>query len=204
MKTSSSGSKGLLEIRKYSNRRYYDSTKSRHLTLEEIRDLVQEGYDVRVVDSKTGTDITPKILTQIILDLDSVKLDLFPAPLLSQLIRANDQLVKGFYERFFGQALEAFLHYQRLMEAQLAPSSMFPSMFPSMPAWSPALFGSTASAAAPKAEPEVGDPSGNADVSAKLAALQQQLEELKGHVKPGAKRASRKTAAKKRRRTGGT
>src|SRR5204863_7464962 len=75
-----------LEIKKYPNRRYYDSTHSRHLTLDEIRSLVQDGYDIRVTDSKTSTDITQQVLTQIILALETQKLDSFPVPLLVRFI----------------------------------------------------------------------------------------------------------------------
>jgi len=83
-----------LEIKKYSNRRYYDATHSRHLTLDEIRNLIQQGYDIKVTDAKTSADITAQVLTQIILELDTPKLDSLPVPLLVRLIRMNDQLVK--------------------------------------------------------------------------------------------------------------
>src|SRR5690242_10711594 len=64
-----------LEIKKYPNRRYYDATHSRHLTLEEIRALIQQGYDIQVVDARTSADITAQVLTQIILELDTGKVD---------------------------------------------------------------------------------------------------------------------------------
>src|SRR6266852_910970 len=51
-----------LEIKKYPNRRYYDATHSRHLTLDEIRALVQQGYDIRVIDARTSADITAQVL----------------------------------------------------------------------------------------------------------------------------------------------
>src|SRR5579862_5477218 len=100
-----------LEIKKYPNRRYYDATRSRHLTMEDIRSLVREGYDIRVTDSKTSADITAKVLAQIILELDAEKIDAFPVALLVRLIRVNDQLVKDFLERYFNQALSMFLQY---------------------------------------------------------------------------------------------
>src|SRR5205823_3540835 len=53
----------ILEIKKYPNRRYYDATHSRHLTLEEIRSLIQQGYDIRVTDAKSSADITAQVLT---------------------------------------------------------------------------------------------------------------------------------------------
>ena len=49
-----------LDIRKYPNRRYYDATRSRHLTLPEIRNLIRDGYDVTVTDSRSGADIDRK------------------------------------------------------------------------------------------------------------------------------------------------
>src|SRR5260370_40028739 len=94
-----------LELKKYPNRRYYDATHSRHLTLEEIRSLIQQGYDIRVTDAKTSADITAQVLTQIILELDTPKLDALPIPLLLRLIRMSDQLVKDFIEKYFNQAL---------------------------------------------------------------------------------------------------
>src|SRR6266481_7261087 len=103
----------LLELKKYPNRRYYDATHSRHLTLDEIRSLIQQGYDIRVLDAKTSADITGQVLTQIILELDSPKLDSLPVPLLVRLIRATDGLVKDFIEQYSNQALITFMHHQR-------------------------------------------------------------------------------------------
>src|SRR5690349_9860232 len=119
-----------VEIRKYPNRRYYEAGRSRHLTLDEIRSLIRQGQDVRVTDSATGTDITAKVLTQIILELDAPKLDLFSAPLLTEMIRVNDQLIKGFFEKFFHQALAAFLEYQRHFESQIRQGRVLPALFP--------------------------------------------------------------------------
>ena len=62
-----------LEIRKYQNRRYYDSTRSRHLSLQQIHQLIIEGYNIRVLDAKTNEDITTKVLTQILLEYEPVK-----------------------------------------------------------------------------------------------------------------------------------
>jgi|SRR5947209_7529553 len=128
-----------LEIRKYPNRRYYDATRSRHLTLDEIRSLVQDGCDIRVVDSKTSGDITAQVLTQIILELETQKLDSFPVPLLVRLIRMNDQLVKDFIEKYFNQALHSFLDYQRQVEEGLRQVHGLPAAYPSVSAWTKAM-----------------------------------------------------------------
>src|SRR4051812_28138424 len=90
-----------LVIRKYPNRRYYDSTRSRHVTLEDIHTLIRDGYDVQVTDSRSGQDITGRVLTQIIVELDSPKLDVFPVPLLHKLLRSSEQLVTDFVQKYF-------------------------------------------------------------------------------------------------------
>src|SRR6478735_819048 len=109
----------LLRIRKYPNRRYYDSTRSRHLTLEEIYAAIREGYEIEVLDSKTGDDITARVLAQMIIELDPPKLGIFPVPLLHRLLRANEQLVTDFTKKYFNQALEAFLDSQKKFEQSL-------------------------------------------------------------------------------------
>lgn len=128
-----------LEIKKYPNRRYYDATQSRHLTLEEIRSLIQQGHDIRVTDARTSSDITAQILTQIILEFDTPKLDSLPVPLLARLIRMNDQLVKDFIEKYFNQALKSFLDYQKQIEEQIRRTHGLPPVFPSVSAWTKAM-----------------------------------------------------------------
>lgn len=113
------GGSRTLEIRKYPNRRYYDATRSRHVTLEEIHTLVREGYDIEVTDSKTGEPLTGRVLAQIILELDTPKLAVFPADLLHQVIRANQQVISDFVQKHFSQALSAFLQSQRHFETYL-------------------------------------------------------------------------------------
>jgi len=117
-----SSAKKKVTLRKYPNRRYYDTSRSRYVTLEEIYALIREGHDVEVCDSKTGEDITVKVLAQIILEHDSPKLGIFPVPLLHQLIRTNEPLVRDFVDKYFNQALTAFLQSQRQFERFLRQS----------------------------------------------------------------------------------
>lgn len=134
------GNAKKLILKKYPNRRYYDATHSRHLTLEEIRSLIQRGYDIEVVDAKTNRDITAQVLTQIILELDTPKVDSLPVPLLTRLIRMNDLLIKDFIEKYFNQALKSFLEYQRQFEEQIRRTHGLPSAIPSVAAWTKAMF----------------------------------------------------------------
>jgi polyhydroxyalkanoate synthesis repressor PhaR len=190
------GTKNLV-IKKYANRRYYDSLHSRHLTLEEIRGLVQQGYDLHVTDAKTGADITAQVLTQIILELETPKLDSLPVPLLVRLIRMNDQLVKDFIEKYFNQALKSFFDYQQMLEQQMRKTHGLPSAFPSMTEWTKTMMAPFTAAFAPAAaetkEPEPAPaPAHSAgrgeDLRELISGLQDQIEELKaGASKKGRK-----------------
>jgi polyhydroxyalkanoate synthesis repressor PhaR len=150
-----------LDIRKYPNRRYYDSTRSRHVTLEEIYALIRDGYEVQVTDSKTGEDITAKVLAQIIIDLDTSKLGVFPAPLLHRLLRSNEQIVQDFVDKYFNQALSAFLDSQRGFEQYLRQAMGLQSAVPTVAdltkmMWgplSPGLWGQRSSPVAPHPAP---------------------------------------------------
>jgi polyhydroxyalkanoate synthesis repressor PhaR len=108
-----------LDIRKYANRRFYDATRSRHITQEEIHQFIRSGHEVRVTDARTGEDITVRVLAQIILDMDEPKLAVFPVELLHRLIQSNETLMRDFVEKYFNQALMLFLESRKKFEEQL-------------------------------------------------------------------------------------
>jgi polyhydroxyalkanoate synthesis repressor PhaR len=183
-----------LEIKKYANRRYYDATQSRHLTLDEIRSLVQQGYDLHVVDARSSADITAQVLTQIILELDTPKLDSLPVPLLMRLIRMNDQLVKDFIEKYFNQALNSFLDYQRQVEEQIRRAHGLPPVFPSVSAWTKAMLQPFANALSGHPAP---DPS---PAPAEVETLRRTIQELQAEVArlKGRPRSGRSPARRRR------
>jgi polyhydroxyalkanoate synthesis repressor PhaR len=83
---------GVRLIKKYGNRRLYDSTLSRAVTMEEIAAAVRKGEDLRVLDGETGEDITKRILVQIILEEQSrTQLELLPVDFLRQLIQLRSE-----------------------------------------------------------------------------------------------------------------
>ncbi len=84
-------------------------------------------------------DITAQVLTQIILELETQKLDSFPVPLLVRLIRVNDNLVKDFIEKYFNQALHSFLEYQRQVEERFRQVHGLPAVYPAVSAWTKAM-----------------------------------------------------------------
>jgi polyhydroxyalkanoate synthesis repressor PhaR len=108
--------RAAVQLRRYPNRRYYDAARSQHLTLEEILRLIRDGHSVQVSDSKTGEDITTRVLAQLILERAPGKWAALPAELFHQLIRANDSLLREFVEKYFHRALVAFEKSQREFE----------------------------------------------------------------------------------------
>ena len=180
-----------LDVRKYPNRRYYDATHSRHLTLEEIRSLIRDGYDITVTDSKSGADITAQVLTQIILELETPKIDSFPVSLLLRLIRSNDQVVRDFVEKYFSQAFAAYLEYQKQMEERLRQMPGMAAFFPPFGAWTQAMtnpfagnVGETPSVSVKSPPSPAGEEKGKlhevvAELQQQLASLKEQLEATK-------------------------
>ena len=188
MAKSNSDEPRTLEIRKYRNRRYYDSTRSRHLSLQQIHKLIIEGYNIRVLDAKTNEDITSKVLTQILLDYESVKLDMFSSELLTRAIRVNERLLKDFVDVYFRQAFEAYCRSQKQVDQMLRQTHHLTSVLPTaassaaklLEPWMP-LSAFVPSAPAPASESN-GDP-GSTGVQNELAALREEVSKLKAQFK---------------------
>ena len=183
-----------LELRKYPNRRYYDVTRSRHVTLPQIRALIRQGHEVQVTDSKTGRDITAAVLAQIILDHDAPKLKVFPVAMLHRLIQTNEQLIGEFVEKYFNRAFMAFFESQqqfdKYMQQMLDVQRQGPAgdwMRAMMGPANPFMFASSMQAQPP--QPSGGQSAETADgqdvgqlkksveqLSQQLEALQQQMQ----------------------------
>lgn len=114
---------GPLIIKKYSNRRLYDTVDSTYITLEELADRVRRGLEVRVTDAKTGRDLTQGTLAQIILE-SRHGADLLPVPLLMQLIRMGDDALAEFFGRYVTVALELYVQAKQGAQA-IAPFNPF-------------------------------------------------------------------------------
>ncbi len=123
MKMAGSHNQELLEIKKYPNRRFYDATRSCHVTLQEVYDLIREGYDVRISDSRTGSDITNTVLVQIILDRDLSKLEIFPSSILHMMLRSNLDVFRSSVERFFGPFMNLLASSQQQFDSYFRQST---------------------------------------------------------------------------------
>ncbi|MCG3128305.1 MAG: hypothetical protein CHACPFDD_03187 [Phycisphaerae bacterium] len=96
-----------LSIRKYSNRRYYDTTRSCHVTLGDMYELIGKGCELAIVDSTSGEDITNVVLMQIMIEHETAKLAIFPPAILHQMIRTQQQFLGSVIEDFFRQLLQS-------------------------------------------------------------------------------------------------
>jgi len=94
-------------VKKYGNRRLYDTSDSRYITLEELAEKIRLGADVQVVDAKTGQDLTQATLTQIIVESRGAA-KLLPVSFLVQLIRMGDDALSEFLGRWMTWALAVY------------------------------------------------------------------------------------------------
>ena len=181
-KAGESGSQRI-ELRRYPNRRYYDRTRSRHLTLEQIYRLVREGYEVTISDSKTGEDITAKVLAHIILEHDPPKLVAFPVQLLHEIIRSNESLLRDFVEKYFSRALAAFLASQQEFDRYLGQMLGLSGGSSLGRDWTRMMMGPFAGAFLPNgAEPLEKENGSSPDHSHHEPDLRETVEELKQQI----------------------
>jgi len=99
-------------VKKYGNRRLYDTVSSRYITLDELAQKIIEGAEAKVVDAKTGRDLTPETLTQIIMEGRGGE-SLLPVGLLHSLIRLGDDALADFLGRYVQGALEMYLQAKK-------------------------------------------------------------------------------------------
>ena len=106
-------------IKKYPNRRLYDTEESRYITLSEVRELVTRAIPFRVVDSQTEEDLTRAILLQIIMEQETGGSPMFTAPMLERFIRFYGDTAQATFTTFLDQSLDLFVKQQRMVTEQM-------------------------------------------------------------------------------------
>ncbi len=107
-------------IRKYSDRRLYDTGASRYVKLDDIARMVREGKEVRVVDERTGKDLTHVILTQIIVEDAKERQIALPLQLLTQIVRASDKATHDFLSWYLDSTLDIYEKAQKTVHSRLS------------------------------------------------------------------------------------
>ena len=119
---------GAITIKKYANRRLYNTATSSYVTLDHLCHMVQEGVEFMVYDAKTGEDITRSVLTQIIVEEESKGQNLLPIKFLRQLISYYGNSMQWMVPGYLDQMMEAFTMNQDRMRQSMQET--FGGMFP--------------------------------------------------------------------------
>jgi polyhydroxyalkanoate synthesis repressor PhaR len=107
-------------IKKYPNRRLYDTEISSYITLEDVRQLIVDGEEFEVRDAKTGDDLTRTVLLQIISEHEERGQPMFSTQLLSQIIRFYGDSLQGFMGNYLERSMQMFLEQQGQFRTQVA------------------------------------------------------------------------------------
>src|SRR5271166_4994259 len=113
-------------IRKYSNRRLYDTVGSRHVTLDDLRQLIVTGEKIKVIDDKSGDDLTRQVLLQIISEQEQFGSPLLGAELLEMIIRFYGGPMQALLSRYLEQAFTTMLRQQEAMQSEMAKALQTP------------------------------------------------------------------------------
>jgi len=106
-------------VKKYANRRLYDTRSSSYITLDNLAEMVRQGVDFVVYDAKTGDDITRGVLTQIIVEQEGKGSNLLPTGFLRQLIGFYGDQMQGLVPKYLEQAMTAFAQQQEQVRAAM-------------------------------------------------------------------------------------
>ena len=191
--TDQGAEKAPIVIKKYANRRLYNTATSSYVTLDYLREMVKKGDNFVVFDAKTGEDITRSVLAQIIFEQESKGENLLPINFLRQLIRFYDDTLQAALPKYLDMSMDRFTRDQEKMREYLvntftpkAPLARFEDMARQNIALFERMFNmfSPFSGQADAAEPAPAKPDREssdeslAQVKAQLDALQKQLEQL--------------------------
>lgn len=197
------GGKPVAVVKKYANRRLYNTATSSYVTLDELAQMVRAGQEFVVYDAKTGDEITRSVLTQIILEEDAKGRNLLPIGFLRQLIGFYDDQLHALLPRYLEMSMENFARHQDQIRAYVEQTfgRFFPvSQFEDLARQNMAMFQRAASmfnpfppqgdgqpraaepaaAPPPPAEPVPSEPAAEKmrALEAKLEAMQRQLEQI--------------------------
>lgn len=107
-----------LLLKKYTNRRLYETEKSIYVTLDYVTDIIRHGRKIKVMDAKTGEDVTAAILTQIVFEEARKKKYLLPTPLLYLIIQYGENVLTDFFDKYLEQTIKNYLLFHNMADDQ--------------------------------------------------------------------------------------
>ena len=167
-------SSAKVTIKKYANRRLYDTEASAYITLDRLAQMVREGREFEVVDAKSGEDITRQVLTQIIVDEEARGSTMLPLNFLKQLIGLYGNSMQSFVPSYLEAAMDAFQRKQSAVSDALGGN-----MLADLAKRNMAMFEDASRAFTGKAKSEPKESASDVDqLRAELAALQAKVDKL--------------------------
>ena len=167
-------STGKVTIKKYANRRLYDTESSTYITLDRLAQMVREGREFEVVDAKSGEDITRQVLTQIIVDEEARGATMLPINFLKQLIGLYGNSMQNFVPSYLEAAMDAFQRNQSAVKDAFSGN-----VFADLAKRNMAIFEDASRAfAGKKPEPQKATGSEMDQLKAELAELQAKVDRL--------------------------
>ena len=106
-------------IRKYTNRRLYDTETSKHINQEDVRKLIAAGTEVRIIDDASGDDITRGVLLQLVAEQELGGRPVLSDQMLTQIIRFYEHPMQGMFGAYLQQSFEAFLQQQQGLQEKM-------------------------------------------------------------------------------------
>lgn len=174
---------GPVTIKKYANRRLYNTETSSYITLDNLSQMVRDGRDFRVVDAKSNEDITHSVLTQIIMEEESRGSNMLPAGFLRQLISLYGDSMQSMVPQYLEASMEAFRRNQTQFRSMLEGAfsgGPFEELHKRNMAMFEAAAGMFTPGAAAKTEAPTSAPASEKDDE--IAALKAQLANLQAKV----------------------
>ncbi len=129
---------GKLIIKRYGNRRLYNTETRAYVNYEELAELVRDGQDIKVVDSTTKEDVTKAVLIQVILEEEKNKKTILPTEFLFQLLRSREESVQDFFKNHLSTSFNAYLktkeefdnRFRTMLEMATSAPQMWEKLIP--------------------------------------------------------------------------
>ena len=187
-----------LIIKKYENRRLYNTLTSQYINQDQVAQLVRDGHDVRVIDAASGEDITRLILAQIVLEDAKTPDSVFPLDVLRQMIVASGKATQENALRYMKFMMEIYQNAYKAMPSPMNPFEMMAGRWPQPQDGLPPQPASAISQdnVHPKTHRQAGN-SSNAAAGSEVGELKKRIDELEAALSRG---KSRKKAPKKKSR----
>ncbi len=163
-------------IKKYANRRLYNTESSSYITLEHLAAMTREGRDFQVFDARSGEDITHSVLTQIVMEGESGKETMLPVPFLRQIIAMYGDSMQSMVPHYLEASMAAFgKHQEQFRDAALKPFEQLAKQNLAMFQAAATMF-TGQSATRPSAPTAPAESAETADLKAQVAALQARID----------------------------